>query len=390
VREFNADHISERIIFNQPEKAASGAFSFVPCNFYGNKAVPFTCTIEYNCNVGFHRHISDLPSYLSAMPDTNQTCIVTRNVVENDFEIVQFVHTKAAINDQLTSWLFLHGDEEGDFLDDPKQLEFMPLSRVLLRHPLIRKYLDTPVGGNFTIDQETRRVFDWTEQRSLSLDRRVSVPTAAMVHFDILRWVRLFPFDTMTAFFALFALGLAIIHHPAWLLVTIYFSLLALVKFIRIKEHFKFGEARPSVVVSTRPLLIATEAEFYWKEKKRRFVKISKINRRAFEPLQVFEGAMLTSAVLFKQPKWYDYPPKFILAPLPVNYATIDIEEIKRTSDNLLPSYRQSLEESLTHVQNLRKVGTYEIPPDEAAKEPNDPCYCGSGKKFKKCHGARI
>jgi heme oxygenase len=61
--------------------------------------------------------------------------------------------------------------------------------------------------------------------------------------------------------------------------------------------------------------LIATEAEFYWKEKKRRSVKISKIKRRAFEPLQVFEGAMLTSAVLFKQSQWYDYPPKFILAP---------------------------------------------------------------------------
>jgi hypothetical protein len=61
--------------------------------------------------------------------------------------------------------------------------------------------------------------------------------------------------------------------------------------------------------------LIATEAEFYWKEKKRRSVKISKIKRRAFEPLQVFEGAVLTSAVLFKQSQWYDYPPKFILAP---------------------------------------------------------------------------
>ena len=25
---------------------------------------------------------------------------------------------------------------------------------------------------------------------------------------------------------------------------------------------------------------------------------------------------------------------------------------------------------------------------DQPKVKPNDPCYCGSGKKFKKCHGA--
>ena len=27
---------------------------------------------------------------------------------------------------------------------------------------------------------------------------------------------------------------------------------------------------------------------------------------------------------------------------------------------------------------------------DQPKVKPNDPCYCGSGKKFKKCHGASI
>ncbi|MCO5334257.1 MAG: SEC-C metal-binding domain-containing protein [Pyrinomonadaceae bacterium] len=27
---------------------------------------------------------------------------------------------------------------------------------------------------------------------------------------------------------------------------------------------------------------------------------------------------------------------------------------------------------------------------DQPKVKPNDPCYCGSGKKFKKCHGAGV
>ena len=27
---------------------------------------------------------------------------------------------------------------------------------------------------------------------------------------------------------------------------------------------------------------------------------------------------------------------------------------------------------------------------DTPKMKPNDPCYCGSGKKFKKCHGAGV
>jgi hypothetical protein len=300
------------------------------------------------------------------MLDTSQTCVVTRKVIENDFQIVQFVHSKAAIDDQPSSWLFLHGDEESGFLNDLEQIEFMPLSRVILQRPFVREYLDTPVGGNFTIDQDTGQVFDWTEQRTLSMDRRVSVPTAARVHFNILRWLRLFPADALSTLIALFGLILGIVVHPACLLITLYFSLHAFVRFVTLNEHFKLGEARPSIVVSVKPLLIATEVEFEWKVMRRRFVKITKIRRRALEPEQIVVGAMLTSAVLFKSPKWYDSC--FNFNPLPLNYATNDMNEIERTSDHLLPSYRESLEDSLKYISGRPKVGIYEIPPQEATE----------------------
>ena len=73
-----------------------------------------------------------------------------------------------------------------------------------------------------------------------------------------------------------------------------------------------------------------------------------------------------------------------------------DPEELAKVREEMYPGEKLEredlIQEALYAAQDLRCYWVQNAPKPETRRVEampgrNDPCYCGSGKKFKKCHG---
>lgn len=290
-----------------------------------------------------------------------QYCIVTRSVVENNFEISRFGHLNTGINDQASLWLFMHGDEKEGFMDDEDNYLFVELSEVIFNQPFIREYLDAPVESEFYYDRSKDRVEDWTKKRTITFERKIYAPNAANVKLGPRVWLKYFPGDVMPAVIAGVFVIPAVMHHPAWLLLSAVFALRLVVSSARLMEHFKLGEAKPAIVVSTRPCLIAVEHQFDDKGQPRRFVKIVRIKLSSIGGRPIELGEHMATAILLQPTS--SFLPQFNFFPLPLEYATQDAEKIRKIKDRFHTTEWESLKEAIENVKKPFKPGIYEVPP---------------------------
>lgn len=286
-------------------------------------------------------------------------CVVSRRVVENDFEISQFLHSRAAIGDQPSAWFFVYGDEDNEFLALESNLFIMPLSEVIFSSPFVRHYIHNPVGSNFCYDSVNDRVRDWTAKRTLTFDRKTFAPNAVNIKLEPLVWLKYFPGSATSAVLALSFIILAIVYHPAWLLLTVYFATLAMARWARVYEVFKFGESLPGLVISTHPNLMAV-GSMLGEKSHRRYVKIVKLKFKRIAGRSVVVGDRIATAATFPKRTWHSSRLDFV--PFPINYATEDLNKIEACLNRCHPREWDILGTAVSHLNKPYKCGLYEIP----------------------------
>lgn len=104
------------------------------------------------CNIVATRH--DEPDNLPAR--YAKRCFVTRRVLDDGMK-AGFLYREAPERDGDSGWRITADDESGAYMDDPRNVAFVSLGRVLSKDDSIVHLLDEPIGAAFARDPATGR-----------------------------------------------------------------------------------------------------------------------------------------------------------------------------------------------------------------------------------------
>ena len=90
---------------------------------------------------------------LSATPSMPgpRACLATEKAVTDGFGVYYFWRSESC-NEMDSGWIFAHGTEDDDYINDPNNSRVYDIDSIAHLHPEILPHLDGPVGAAFYWD----------------------------------------------------------------------------------------------------------------------------------------------------------------------------------------------------------------------------------------------
>ena len=305
--------------------------------------------------------------------DTDLSCMISNRLTENGFQVGRFFRNKSleSKEDLLSGWVFIQGQEGEEWFSDPVNFQLVPLSRIILHNPHIRKYLDKPMDSEFIVDPESGQINE-VEGHWLLSNTYATHP--GKLAFNPIALMKIYPKLLFVALLWLFFLLAAVsgIAWTAWIF-AIVIPMPLLFYWFKLHIHFKMGDANPGIIISTHPTLMAVLTDLSKGEGRYPAVAVtqvdfSKINKAAVKP-----GMQLATVSLYynsndSAPHWSDF------LPLPAQYATGNKKKIEELLDSFSQEEWSKLDQAIAQIPQPYKEGVYrvneEITDWKSVKEP--------------------
>ncbi|MBI9077990.1 MAG: DUF3239 domain-containing protein [Desulfatibacillum sp.] len=293
--------------------------------------------------------------------DTDLSCLISTKLKENGYQIGRFFRRKdlGSKENLQSGWVFIEGQEDEEYFSDSENFLSVPLSKIVLHNPAIRKFLDRPANCEFTVDPKSGRINElervWFAPNSAAASnpgRLIFNPFAMMnaypkSYFFLVIWC---------IYFLAAVLGIA---WTAWIFTTVGLLLFGFLWF-KFHFHFKYGDTNPGIIIATNPTLIAVATDLTKRNRSYPVVAVREINLRKINKVKVKPGMRLATVSIYvndddSAPHWSDFDP------FPVQYATGNKRKITASLNRFSEKEWNRLNQAVAQIPQPYKEGLYRV-----------------------------
>lgn len=291
--------------------------------------------------------------------DTQLSALITNKAISENLSI-SFFYKIDQLNEEHSGWIFLHGSEDQNYLDNGENYVSVPLHELVLHLPHLREYLDSPIGSEFEYNHELSKYIEVSKEGKdlFVLESEAARPGKVKANFFL--WAKNYPFKIILPFlflsFAFWAtLSESGVNH-LWGYLFL-FVLAVGFQFRKFYEHFRSGSICPAKVISEKPFLVAVYTDLSKGEGYFPVIKVVKMKESKTLGFKLGDSVPVVSLYNINQtkPYWKDF------SPLPVYCATNDYDDVSRVLSMVTKNELEFIDCELERVPKPVKAGTYRI-----------------------------
>ncbi len=199
------------------------------------------------------------------------------------------------------------------------------------------------------------------EQRPITLDDSAVASNPGNLEANLFRWFRHYPTWPLIWFgSSLLFVGLALVVHGAYWIIALPLLGMNFLYWQRIRDHFRYGDTIPAIILSLKPMLIAVSTDLSKGPGKYPAIKIIKksLPTACGQVPQV--GSRLPAIALYNAspddvPHWSNFDPR------PIDCATGSLDTMQTVMSTITEDEWSELMSRLEQVPRPYRCGLYRI-----------------------------